>query len=163
LLKKYKLSASGALLHVEKTLRHLALPDLDKRAGKNPEMLNLITNHTEVKDLTDWLKEKYHVDQIYSLSVPDREREPHDEDTIARICDDFKVVKMDWRRLDMSARTLRHSPYEADKEYTQDSLKCLYLYTSGNAAVLNEWFGEHGLSKLPHVLALLPALGLPRC
>jgi hypothetical protein len=104
LLKEYQTSAGGDLLKVEKTLRHVGIPDLDERAGKTPGESNITQDHEEVKILTDWLKSRYHVNKIYSLEVLDREKEPHDEDIIAQICNEFRVEKLHWRRLDMSAK-----------------------------------------------------------
>lgn len=157
LLEEYKSSVDGTLLKVEKTLRHFALPDLDRGKGNKQLVPAVVKDHKEVKEFTGWLKSKHLVNKIHSLAVLNRERGSHDEETIAQMCRDFGVVKMNWRRLDLSVGSLWKSQYDLTVTYNQDHLKTLHLYSSGNATGLNEWFGEDGLKKLdrafihPHV------------
>jgi hypothetical protein len=91
-----------------------------------------------------WLKTKPNaVDKIFRVSVEDRYgKTPHTDDGIRDILKPFDVEIWDWRKNDISSDTILEGAENARE---------LYLYWSGNKAVMRSWACKHGLATLKMV------------
>lgn len=142
------------LLWYEETLRYAEFPSLDMMVEERErfaENSHLKQDHDEVFRILEWLRKTQKVKTIIKLKVPDRLVNPHDDRKMAKMVDDLKVEVLDWKVLDLSISSL-----EKD---TKERLKELHLYSSGNRAVIQHWFGSDGIRTLtkarPSTLCLL--------
>jgi hypothetical protein len=134
-------------LNFESILRYADFPDLNRCKATMEEYRK---DFDEIQRVLRWLKKK-EVDQIVKLKVLDRLRAPHTDEIIAESVNDFKIETLNWRKLDMYLANLDKAP-KADSPY----LKKLYLYSSGNQAVIDHWMsgkGKGGLRDLLQVRA----------
>jgi hypothetical protein len=58
------------------------------------------------KVILDWLRKSRNVEKIFHLSVTDSLHEPHSEETIEEAVKHFDIEILDWRRIDLSIRTI---------------------------------------------------------
>lgn len=86
------------------------------------------------------LKEKG-VTKIIKLIVDDDEETPHSDETIETL-KSFDIEEWDWRKVDLCSKVIRKAARSAE---------VVFLYSSGNSAVLRSWSGADGLIKLREV------------
>lgn len=99
-------------------------------------------------DIFDWLADK-NVGNIFAVEVDDMGPQPHSNNAIRRALRgdtesprDFHIEVFDWRKFDLCAEVIL---------YTAPNAKEVYLYSSGNTAVLRGWACDPCLSKLKNV------------
>ncbi|KAG5791231.1 hypothetical protein H9Q69_009712 [Fusarium xylarioides] len=132
-------------LKYERILRYAAFPQLDLLVEDRQTYKSgcyLDKDHDEVFRVLRWLKEKK-VDVIMKLKVPDRLINPHDAKEMASKIDEFEVIDLDWKVLDLSIANL--------EDGTKQRLEKLHLYSSGNQAVISHWFSAEGIASLRNV------------
>jgi hypothetical protein len=117
----------------EPTLKYVELPAFDGIEASRRE---------EAKVILDWLRKSRNVEKIFHLSVTDSLHEPHSEETIEEAVKHFDIEILDWRRIDLSIRTIRDAA---------PNVRRLHLYSSGNWAALDHWIGPDGVCTLPKV------------
>jgi hypothetical protein len=111
------------------TLRYVAFPDLDAMRRSSSSGIAALAGR-EVEIILEWLYRTKMVKKIIELRIYDSWKNPHSEDSIERSLQIFDVEILDWRRADLSIRTIRRaSPH----------VQVLYLYSSGGWAVLSDW------------------------
>jgi hypothetical protein len=81
------------------------------------------------------------VQKIIKVIVDDDEDPPHSDDIIEEL-NPFEIEEWDWRKIDLCSETIFKAAPKAQK---------VYLYSSGNNAVLRSWSGPDGLNKLAKV------------
>lgn len=121
----------------ETVLRYVHFPDL----SQDPMSTSQKRDRQEVPLILSWLRQKG-VKVILRLVVPDCRANPLDEDKICACLQDFGVEDLNWRRLDLGIEPIMN---------LASTLEVLYLYSSGNWAVLSHWVSEGGLEKLEKV------------
>lgn len=123
----------------ESILRYVHFPDMSRKTweGQKEEL-------QEVPLILRWLRQK-EVKSILRLVVPDCRLNPLAEDGLCTCLEDFGVVKLNWRRLDLGIEPILS---------LASTLTVLYLYSSGNWAVFSHWVSEGGLQKLEKVVML---------
>jgi hypothetical protein len=116
----------------ENTLKYVHLPfDTSSVSGK-------IT----ANQILDWLYECKKVRHIFEVHIEDCQFTPHSEEDIESALNRFDVRLLDWRRADMSIdAALGAAP----------NVEALYLYSSGNPAVIDHWMGPNGVRRLKRV------------
>jgi hypothetical protein len=112
------------------TLRYVAFPDLDamRRSSSSSGIAALAGREVEI--ILEWLHSTKKVNKIIELRIYDSWEKPHSEDSIERSLICFDVEILDWRRADLSVRTIRAAA---------PNVRVLYLYGSGGWAVLSDW------------------------
>lgn len=95
-----------------------------------------------------WLWEN-NVRRIFRVVVIDDGDPPHSNQVIEKALVRFQIEVWDWKKIDMDSETI----YRAAKD-----ARIVYLYTSGNSAVLRGWACEAGLVKLEKVCPSCPRL-----
>lgn len=100
----------------------------------------------DLKEVFEWLKDSG-VEKIIRVRVQDTQDPPHSEDTIESALKSFQVEVWDWVRIDICSDTI----FKA----APDLIK-VYLYSSGNNAVLKSWSDVDGLRKLEKVSSCYP-------
>lgn len=78
------------------------------------------------------------VRKIIMVIVIDDGEIPHGDDVIEEL-ERFDVEELDWRKGDLCSSVILKAAKNATK---------LFLYSSGNKAVLRSWSGSDGLNKL---------------
>ena len=144
-------SRSRDLLKYEHTLRYVDFPPLDLMAEEREvfkENTHFTRRHDEVFRILNWLWDDKGVERIIKLRIPDRLVHPHDDFVMAEKLEDFGVEILDWKVLDLSIASLKDS--------TKGRIRELHLYSSGNRAVINHWFGRDGIGKLTKVCHTRP-------
>ncbi|KAL1640281.1 hypothetical protein SLS58_007097 [Diplodia intermedia] len=87
----------------------------------------------------DWLQKKG-VDRILKLYVDDSEEPSHSEETIENALEKFRIVQLwDWKKFDLSSETILKAAKDVEE---------VWLYWSGNNAVLRSWSEPDGLNAL---------------
>lgn len=117
-------------LEFEKVLRYADFPELNCRLPSSWDELR--KDYQEVHQVLMWLKNSKNVSEVMEIKVLDRLWNPHHHELIAECVQKLKISSLNWRRLDLYLNGL--DPHK--------SLRTLHLYTGGNPAVLNHWFGE---------------------
>jgi hypothetical protein len=117
----------------EPTLKYVDLPAFDGIEANKRE---------EAKIILEWLRKSRIVKRIFHLSVADSLHEPHSEETIEDAIKPFDIKILDWRRIDLSIRTIRDAA---------PNIRRLRLYSSGNWAPLDHWIGADGVCTLQKV------------
>ncbi|TGJ82712.1 hypothetical protein E0Z10_g6061 [Xylaria hypoxylon] len=97
--------------------------------------------HTEALSIFRWLKCK-DVERVFQVHVDDCRHHPHSEEDIEKALAGLDIRELDWRRVDLSAISVSAAAPGVEK---------LWLYSSGNLAVLDHWFGENGICTLPNL------------
>jgi hypothetical protein len=154
-IRKASLPASKLPVVYSSTLAYVKFPNLTPCApGASPRR--------EVEDVLRWLRDVKSVEEIVRLFVPDCMTDPHSDAVVERSLKLFygdtskaqetenaNFKELNWRKLDMSTDILvRHAP----------GVERLFLYSSGNWAVIDHWFGPSGLillTKVQEVLVML--------
>lgn len=90
----------------------------------------------------EWLRTELGVKKIFRILVEDLVPYPHSDEAIKDSLKPFGVEIWDWRKLDISSRTI----FDAAPETRE-----LYLQCSGNKATLQSWACQGGLEKLRQV------------
>ena len=129
------------------TLAYVRFPNLGPcKPGSAPRR--------EVLEVLLWLRNLKSVTEIVSLHVPDCITDPHSDSAIRTALGFFhydplsdsldeaegiSIKDLDWRKYDLSADILLERAHLVEK---------LVLYSSGNWAVIDHWFGSNGLPLL---------------
>jgi hypothetical protein len=142
----------GLPIRLQDVLLHVHLPELVARgsydaAPNDPSKVNITSHHEEsqqsrkeVKDILDWLREKFEVNSIIELVVKDNLNDPHWEEIVEECLSPFsKIEHLNWRKIDLSMRSINAAR----------SLRELWLYSSGNWNSIAQWLGVEGLVSLP--------------
>lgn len=93
-----------------------------------------------IEEFFQWLREQK-VEGIMKVIVRDDPMNPCGDHIIHKSLKGFNVQYLDWNRGDISCKTLSVCP----------NLRKLYLYSSGNSAVLHGLADESGLKSLEKV------------
>ena len=90
----------------------------------------------------DWLKSEAKVDKVLKVIVEDFEDElkSHADEVIVQCLQGLGVEVWKWQRMDISSEVIRRA--------AGDSVIEVFLFCSGNNAVLRSWSEERGLVKL---------------
>lgn len=99
----------------------------------------------DLKVVFEWLKDSG-VEKIIRVRVQDTQDPPHCEETIEAALETFQVEVWDWVRIDICSDTIFKAAPDVIK---------VYLYSSGNNAVLKSWSGIDGLIKLEKVSSVI--------
>lgn len=99
----------------------------------------------DLKAVFEWLKDSG-VEKIIRVRVQDTQDPPHCEETIEAALETFQVEVWDWVRTDICSDTIFKAAPDVIK---------VYLYSSGNNAVLKSWSGIDGLRKLEKVSSVI--------
>lgn len=114
---------------------HIQLEDNTGRVG------DLDEHHQGRQDMDfffDWLRSKG-VKRIMRVEVEDMETPPHSDQAIEAMLGAFEIEVLDWKRLDLDARTVRGAGR---------ALREIFLYWSGRNSVLRSWSDQdYGLSQ----------------
>jgi hypothetical protein len=94
----------------------------------------------DFKLIFDLLRE-HKVKKILKLIVNDDQEIPHSDEIIEQL-HDFEIEVLDWKKVDLCSYVISQGAPEVRK---------LFLYSSGNNAVLRSWSGVDGLTKLESV------------
>ena len=114
---------------------------------------DLDKDHDDISRLLNWLSESKGVDQIEEIEILDRLWGSHSQKCISDFLAKFRVRIMNWRCQDFGLARL-----EPD---VKNRLTSIHLYSSGNEAVEDHWFGPNGFETLQRVSGpLLPNLPL---
>lgn len=81
------------------------------------------------------------VKKIISISVDDVDSNPHSDEAIESLRS-FNVEEWDWRRVDLCSSVIHTAAENARK---------IFLYSSGNNAVLRSWSAADGLNRFKKV------------
>ncbi|KAL6698003.1 hypothetical protein J3F84DRAFT_406347 [Trichoderma pleuroticola] len=115
----------------ETVLKYVAFPELSTLEPiKGIE--DVTKDHREAMDVFEFLTSRG-VQQIMNLSVKDRLYCPHTDEDVAASVNTFGVRVLKWKKLDIYLKDLNTTTIEE-----------LYLYSSGNRSVHDQW-----LSQLP--------------
>lgn len=96
------------------------------------------------KDVFEWLWQNG-VRRILEVRVNDLVEMPHKDHVIEAALKPFQVEKWNWKKLNICSDTiLRAAP----------DVREVFLYSSGNNAVLRSWSCKHGLAQLKKVSVL---------
>ena len=134
-------------LEFEHILRYAEFPDLNRCPTSRDDSRK---DFDEVERVLKWLKGKS-VREIVKLKVPDRLHSPHHNEIIWTAVHNFSVKTLNWRKMDMYLGGFSDRRDEGTVEPERpvnSNLKKLYLYSSGNQAVLDHWFSESGKGGL---------------
>lgn len=147
--QKVKVQLDSALEYVSLPQYHAEEANVDAEidtASDNPTM-----NHERKKEeernphvaIFQWLQDKK-VKKIFRVSVEDRERGqvPHTDEAIHTVLEPFNIEIWDWRKYDISSETILKGAKNTRE---------LYLYWSGNIAVMQSWACKRGLAQLKKV------------
>ncbi|KAI0169132.1 peptidase S8/S53 domain-containing protein, partial [Hypoxylon sp. FL1284] len=129
-------------LAYEHTLRYVEFPPLDTAAADREtfkESSHFEHEHNEVFKVLKWLGDKG-VKSIVKLRIPDRLINPHNDREMAIEVDRFEVEVLDWKVPDLSISIFNDN--------VKSRIKELYLYASGNRAVISHWFSSEGIRSL---------------
>jgi hypothetical protein len=102
-----------------------------------PECLGL----SDASIIFQWLWDN-NVRRIFRVVVIDDGDTPHSNQVIEEALVKFQIEVWDWKKIDMDSETIFRAAKDA---------RVVYLYTSGNSAVLRGWACESGLVKLEKV------------
>ncbi|KAI1768444.1 subtilisin-like protein [Hypoxylon sp. FL1150] len=94
---------------------------------------------TEALSIFRWLRLCKGVERVFQVHVDDCRHHPHSEEDIETALAGLDVRELDWQRVDLSASSVYAAAPGVEK---------LWLYSSGNGAVLDHWFGENGIRIL---------------
>jgi hypothetical protein len=83
------------------------------------------------------------VSRIFKVIVVDDGETPHSDQAIEVALKPFKIEIWDWKKIDICSETIVRA--------AGDYVRIVYLYSSGNNAVLRSWSCEAGLVNLPMV------------
>ena len=89
-----------------------------------------------------WLKKVIGVKQVLNVIVEDLAGKPHSDAAINHCLEDLSVHTWNWKKMDISSAVIEKAAATA---------KEIYLYCSGNNAVLRGWSDSNGLVKLSKV------------
>ncbi|KAI1136077.1 subtilisin-like protein [Hypoxylon sp. FL0543] len=101
-----------------------------------------VQRRTEALSIFRWLRECKGVERVFQVHVDDCRHHPHSEEDIEASLTGLGVRELDWQRVDLSVRSVWAAADKVEK---------LWLYSSGNSAVLDHWFGENGIRILPNL------------
>ncbi|KAI0837188.1 subtilisin-like protein [Hypoxylon sp. FL0890] len=101
-----------------------------------------VERRTEALYIFRWLRECKGVERVFQVHVDDCRHYPHSEEDIEASLTGLGVRELDWQRVDLSVRSVWAAAGDVEK---------LWLYSSGNLAVLDHWFGENGIRILPNL------------
>jgi len=110
-----------------------SLPDATKPAAR--ERFGL----TDANIVFQWLWDNG-VRRIFKVIVIDDGEIPHSDQAIEDALKPFKIEIWDWKKIDICSETIVRA--------AEDCARIVYLYSSGNNAVLRGWSSESGLVKL---------------
>ena len=141
-----------AFLKFEKALQYVALPRLrsnilpsSMKEGSKGEAIKdsaRLASPTQYLEVFNWLKAQRNVSKVLEIIIEDDPDDPHSDTDIQNTVRNLGVETWNWRKYDISSDTIVQAAPEARK---------VYLYTTGNKAVLREWSGKEGLRRLKDV------------
>jgi hypothetical protein len=120
-------------------LQYVSSPDLDiiRRQRWAEKVLDL--HGQEVKYVLQWLRRVKGVRKILKLHILDSYYQPHAEEAIEEALDGLCVEELDWKRVDLSIRTVKMVAGDVQK---------LHLYSSGSWTPLCHWMSTDGINSL---------------
>ncbi|KAF3057645.1 Subtilisin [Trichoderma lentiforme] len=142
-----EIKKSYPFLVFEDILQHVALPNLlpssdplhlDADIHRASTESNNMRGPIHYKEIFDWLKKK-NVKRVFEVIIEDDLSTPHEDETIIETLKTFGVEIWNWRKYDISIDTISQAA---------PNVSTVYLYTSGNNAVLRGWSDETGLRTL---------------
>ncbi|PNP59103.1 hypothetical protein THARTR1_01351 [Trichoderma harzianum] len=100
---------------------------------------------THYKEIFDWLKKKK-VERVFEVIIEDDLSTPHEDETIIETLKTFGVETWNWKKYDICIDTISQAA---------PNVSTVYLYTSGNNAVLRGWSDETGLRTLQQLKKII--------
>ena len=94
---------------------------------------------TDANIIFDWLLDNG-VRRIFKVIVIDDGEIPHSDQAIEKALKPFKIEIWDWKKIDICSETVVRAAGE--------HAKIVYMYSSGNNAVLRGWSCEAGLVRV---------------
>lgn len=133
-------------LKFENILRYVDLPKItierglpEQKPGDHP---GDGMGRRDLEVIFDWLRKDCGVEKIIRVKVDDSKDLPHSDESIENCLKDFGVQVWDWNKVDICCSTI----FKAAPEVRE-----VYLYCSGNNAVLRSWSADDGLRSLKEV------------
>lgn len=120
-------------------LQYVSFPDLDVIRRQRCAEKMLDHHGQEVKYVLQWLRRVKGVRKILKLHVLDSYHHPHAEEVIEDALDGLHVEELDWKRVDLSIRTVSKAAKDVKK---------LHLYSSGSWTPLCHWMSADGINSL---------------
>lgn len=121
-----------------KSRRHQAKPKQKELDGEG-------MGRKDLKAVFDWLR-TCGVEKIIRVRVEDSQDPPHSDEIIETALEGFKIEVWDWIKIDLCSSTILKAAPDVSE---------VYLYSSGNNAVLQAWSGIDGLKKLTKVSSFI--------
>ncbi|UKZ61193.1 uncharacterized protein TrAtP1_002463 [Trichoderma atroviride] len=147
--QKVKVQLDSALEYVSLPQYHAQESKVDTESDTTSN--NPTIDHEKKKEeernphvaIFQWLGEKK-VKKIFRVSVEDREqgKVPHTDEAIYTMLKPFDIEIWDWRKYDISSETILKGAVNTRE---------LYLYWSGNIAVMQSWACKRGLAQLEKI------------
>ncbi|OIW30896.1 subtilisin-like protein [Coniochaeta ligniaria NRRL 30616] len=120
----------------EHVLKYVNIPSFD---------IGVAERRTEALFIFNWLRDCRDVERVFQVRVDDCRHCPTSEEDIEAALSGLDVKHLDWRRTDLSVSSI----VAAAK-----NVETLHLYSSGNLAALDHWFGPEGVSLLKKLTTL---------
>jgi hypothetical protein len=128
-------------------LNFVSFPDLEEVRRRRCAKIMRDLFGQEVLYVIKWLRLVKGVKKIIRLKVLDSRYEPHKEEVIEEAIKDVDVEELDWRRLDLSIRTVQAAAA---------NVKTPHLYSGGDWASICHWMSENGINRLKVVFSFHP-------
>jgi hypothetical protein len=119
--------------------KYVRLPDLHC-SSKGVDPLHTVPRE-DARTIFNSLRDRK-IKRILEVTVPDCPNHPHSDDTIINCLKEFGVKRLDWRKLDLSVKTILQAAQDVEE---------LCLYSSGNEDMLTHWASYEGLYRLHKV------------
>lgn len=134
-----KTSPSRYNVEFQPYLKSVTIPNLDRfREHKCAAEISALFG-SEVKHILQWLRRVKGVRKIFKLRVLDSRHRPHNEETLEEAIRGLDIEELDWKRLDLSTRTVRDAATTS---------RTVHLYASGSWTPIYHWVGQSGLELL---------------
>lgn len=105
------------------------------------------TGRNDLEEIFNWLRTDCGVEKIIRIKVEDSKDTPHSDESIESCLKDFGIKVWDWHKIDLCCSTIQRAA---------PNVREVYLYCSGNNAVLRSWSAADGLASLEKVSSPTP-------
>lgn len=142
-------------LNFENILQYVALPNLlpitqppsqAMSEGEQKSESKVYQEPKHYQEIFKWLKTPGGVKEILRVIIEDDVDNPHSDKVIIDTIKDFAVEIWDWKKYNICSETIRKAA---------PNVREVYLYTTGNNAVLRGWSDQSGLIMLKKASTIL--------
>ena len=148
-----ELDGSGTHVKFESILQHVDLPNLtisggddllatDSSDSETSSDIYALRSRLDYVKVFNWLRKKGGVRKVLEANVEDDETEPHCDEAIEMALQGLDVEILNWKKLDLCSDVLCKAA---------SNVKELFLYSSANNDVLQNWSTKDGLGRLQKV------------